>query len=420
MNASTFPPDRNETALRLLFMGIGLLVFALDAITKWWVHGTPWLHYFPVIKGFFTIHYVRNEGIAFGLFHSTASPWKPILLSLMAIVAVVIVVYYLWTNSIEERSIMFSLALLEGGILGNFSDRLIRGYVVDFLELHWRNSFSWPTFNVADAAITCGVFIILFQNFFGTSSFGEASEEPDDGTPTAPSLPSPVWFLIPALFATLSAQPPVRTAEQLETMVAQLQEKHEGIRTFSARFQLKELRRSGREATESGVVMMKRPGKMYWEYDQPNRKIFVADGKNTYFYVPKDKQVMVSELDLEEVRTPLLFLIGRGNIQRDFVASWEQEEPPVAKETVLLRLTPKRHQPEFTHVLVELFPASHRIYRLAVIDPIGDRIDYTFTEFKENVRIPDSRFRLNVPSEVEIIEQSFGPRLEKSQTQKAQ
>jgi len=420
VSVSTIPSGRNETALRLFFMGIGLLVFALDAITKWWVHGTPWLQYFPVIKGFFTIHYVRNEGIAFGLFHSTESEWKPILLSLMAIIAVVIVVYYLWTNSIGERSIMFSLALLEGGILGNFSDRLLRGYVIDFLELHWRNSFSWPIFNVADAAITCGVFIILFQNFFGTSSFGEASEEPNDSPPTAPNLPSPVWFLIPALFATLNAQPPVRTAEQLETMVAQLQEKHEGIRTFSARFQQKELRRSGREDSQSGIVMMKRPGKMYWEYEQPYRKLFVADGKNAYFYVPKDKQVTVSELDLEDVQTPLLFLIGMGNIQRDFATSWEQEEQPVGEETVLLRLTPRQHQPEFTHVLVELFPASHRIYRLAVIEPIGDRIDYIFTEFKENVRISDSKFQLNVPSEVEIIEQSFAPRLEQSQIPKAE
>ena len=417
---TSIPSGRNETVLRLLFMGIGGVVFALDAITKWWVHGTPWLHYFPVIKGFFTIHYVRNEGIAFGLFHSTQSQWKPILLSLMAIIAVLIVVYYLWTNSIAERSVMWSLALLEGGILGNFSDRLLRGYVVDFLELHWRNSFSWPTFNVADAAITCGVFIILYQNFFGTSGFGEASEESSDNTRSAPNLPSSIWLLAPVLFATLNAQAPVQTPEQLDTMVEKLQLKHEGIRTFSARFQQKELRRSGEEASESGIVMMKRPGKMYWEYEQPYRKLFVADGKNTYFYVPKDKQVTVSELDLEDVQTPLLFLIGRGNIQRDFAASWEREEQPVQEGTVLLRLTPRQHQPEFTHVLIELFPDSHRIHRLAVIEPIGDRIDYTFTEFKENVRIPDSKFRLKVPSEVEIIEQSFGSQSENSQIPRAQ
>ncbi len=417
---TSIPSGRNETVLRLLFMGIGGVVFALDAITKWWVHGTPWLHYFPVIKGFFTIHYVRNEGIAFGLFHSTQSQWKPILLSLMAIIAVLIVVYYLWTNSIAERSVMWSLALLEGGILGNFSDRLLRGYVVDFLELHWRNSFSWPTFNVADAAITCGVFIILYQNFFGTSGFGEASEESSDNTRSAPNLPSSIWLLAPVLFATLNAQAPVQTPEQLDTMVEKLQQKHEGIRTFSARFQQKELRRSGEEASESGIVMMKRPGKMYWEYEQPYRKLFVADGKNTYFYVPKDKQVTVSELDLEDVQTPLLFLIGRGNIQRDFAASWEREEQPVQEGTVLLRLTPRQHQPEFTHVLIELFPDSHRIHRLAVIEPIGDRIDYTFTEFKENVRIPDSKFRLKVPSEVEIIEQSFGSQSENSQIPRAQ
>ncbi len=418
MSVSSISSGRNETVLRLLFMGVGLVIFALDAITKWWVHGTPWLHYFPVIKGFFTIHYVRNEGIAFGLFHSVESQWKPILLSLMAIIAVLIVVYYLWTNSIGERGVMWSLALLEGGILGNFSDRLLRGYVVDFLELHWRNSFSWPTFNLADTAITCGVFIILYQNFFGRSGFGEASEGSNDNTHATPN--SLAWLLAPTLFATLNAQAPVQTPEQLQTMVAQLQKKHEGIRTFSARFQQKEIRRSGEGASESGIVMMKRPGKMYWEYEHPTPKFFVSDGKNAYFYVPRDKQVTVSELDLEEVRTPLLFLIGRGNIQRDFAASWEQEEQPVREETVLLRLTPRRPQPEFTHVLIELFPDSHRIHRLAVIEPIGDRIDYTFTEFKENVRIPNSKFRLKVPSEVEIIEQSFGPRSEKSQIPRAQ
>ena len=416
MSSSMTRYSRNDSVIRLMFIGIGLLVFALDVVTKWWVHQTPRLHYYPVIKGFFTIHYVQNEGIAFGLFHSVQSQWKPILLSLMAIVAVVIVVYYLWTNSLEERGVLLALSLLEGGILGNFSDRLLRGYVVDFLELHWKNSFSWPTFNVADAAITSGVFIILYQNFFGMGGQTEHLEESRDHRSRNVDPPSAIWFLIPALFSWLQVQVPAQTADQLEATISRLQKKHEGVRTFSARFQQRELQRSGRETLESGIVMMKRPGKMYWEYEDPTWKLFITDGKNAYLYVPRDKQVTVSELDLEEVRTPLLFLIGRGDIDRDFSASWETEERPLKKETVLLRLTPRRPQPEFIHLLIELFPDSSRIHRLAVIEPIGHRIDYTFTEFKENPRISDSKFRLKVPSEVEIIEQSYGPENQESRT----
>ena len=62
---------------------------------------------------------------------------------------------------------LLCLGLLLGGILGNFIERLIRQHVTDFIEVHWRELYSWPTFNVADSAITCGVLVILFQTFFG-------------------------------------------------------------------------------------------------------------------------------------------------------------------------------------------------------------------------------------------------------------
>jgi signal peptidase II len=76
-------------------------------------------------------------------------------------------VYYVWQTPDEERRVFMSLGLLLGGILGNFVDRLSRGYVVDFLEFHWQDSFAWPTFNIADAAITTGVVLIIFESFFG-------------------------------------------------------------------------------------------------------------------------------------------------------------------------------------------------------------------------------------------------------------
>jgi signal peptidase II len=153
--------------IRLAAVVLGLLVFSADLITKLIVKNVAWLHYHPVIEGFFTIRYVTNEGIAFGLLHDLQSEWKPVLLSVMAVVAVLIVLYYVFTTPTGERRLFLSLGLLLGGILGNFTDRLLHQHVIDFLEFHWSDRFAWPTFNIADAAITTGVLIILYETFFG-------------------------------------------------------------------------------------------------------------------------------------------------------------------------------------------------------------------------------------------------------------
>jgi len=68
--------------MRLLSVTIGLVILGLDAISKIWVKGNLWLHYYPVIDGFFTIQYATNEGIAFGLFHTLQSQWKTPILSI--------------------------------------------------------------------------------------------------------------------------------------------------------------------------------------------------------------------------------------------------------------------------------------------------------------------------------------------------
>jgi signal peptidase II len=165
--------------IRLAVVVLGLLVFGADIITKLIVKNTAWLHYHPVIEGFFTIRYVRNEGIAFGLLHDLQSEWKPIVLSIMAVVAVVIVLYYVFTTPTREKRLFLSLGLLLGGILGNFTDRLLHQHVIDFLEFHWSDRFAWPTFNIADAAITTGVLLILYETFFGeqTEEHGERTRQ---------------------------------------------------------------------------------------------------------------------------------------------------------------------------------------------------------------------------------------------------
>ena len=384
--------------MKLLALATAAVVLALDLLTKWWVKNSAWLHYHKVIDGFFTIHYVRNEGIAFGLFHDNPSAWKPVILSLLAVAAAIMVLYYIRTSTPEEKGVQLFLGLLLGGILGNFSDRLWRGYVVDFLEFHWQDRFAWPTFNLADAAITCGVAAILYQGFFGTGSADRASDRP--GRRNKGSLG--VIVLAGMLSAPLSGASPSPAAQEI---VDRVQERYEKVESFSAEF--RQVFQSQGVYFESewgeGMLLMKRPGKMYWEYRRPTRKLFVADGRQTYFYVPSENQVTISDLDPETADTPLLFLLGPRRIRDDFVVQFEAGEGPLDESNLLLRLTPIQDRPEFSYLLLEVSPRTHLIRRLSIVEPIGNRNDYIFSRFRENVKIRDQQFRVELPDGVEII-----------------
>ena len=115
-----------------------------------------------VIDGFFNITYVRNTGVAFGIFSSISSPAKSVLLSLFTAFAAVVVVTYSVRNPAGNRLLQVALGLILGGALGNLYDRLAYGYVVDFLELY-AGSYHWPSFNVADAAISTGVVLLAIE-----------------------------------------------------------------------------------------------------------------------------------------------------------------------------------------------------------------------------------------------------------------
>src|SRR6185369_3076916 len=115
-----------------------------------------------IIDGFFDITYVRNTGVAFGIFSSISSPAKSVLLSLFTAGAAVVVITYSVLSPVRNRLLQLALGLILGGALGNLYDRLAYGYVVDFLEFY-AGSYHWPSFNVADAAITAGVVLLALE-----------------------------------------------------------------------------------------------------------------------------------------------------------------------------------------------------------------------------------------------------------------
>ena len=143
---------------------VALLILVIDHATKW-IANTALRprHAIEVIPGYLRLARVYNSGVAFGLFDNSDYFWKPYALGALAVLAVAVILIYSWRIPAERKLLHLSLAIIMSGILGNFIDRIVRGYVIDFIEFHIREVFYWPTFNVADSAITIGIALLLID-----------------------------------------------------------------------------------------------------------------------------------------------------------------------------------------------------------------------------------------------------------------
>jgi signal peptidase II len=116
---------------------------------------------------FLMLRYAENPGAAFGLFRRLPAEARGPLFHLVSLGAVVLItLYYLrLPGSPEERWALAGLPLVLGGALGNWVDRLARGFVIDFIEAHWLDRYTWPSFNMADTAIVVGVGFLVVDGF---------------------------------------------------------------------------------------------------------------------------------------------------------------------------------------------------------------------------------------------------------------
>jgi signal peptidase II len=143
---------------------VALLILLLDFLTKWVVRvKVDPTRPVEIMPGFLQLVYWENSGVAFGLFNASASAWKPYILAAMAIVAVVVLVVYSAHMPLERKLLHVSLAVIIGGILGNFVDRVVRGSVIDFIDFHLYDTYHFPSFNAADSAITIGIALLLID-----------------------------------------------------------------------------------------------------------------------------------------------------------------------------------------------------------------------------------------------------------------
>jgi outer membrane lipoprotein carrier protein len=201
----------------------------------------------------------------------------------------------------------------------------------------------------------------------------------------------------------------IMAPEQSALELAQaLQRKYDAIRGFAADFV--HTYRGGvlnKQLTERGRLLVKKPGKMRWEYTAPEKKLFVSDGVKIYSYVPEDKQVIVSDVPAgDNLTTPVLFLAGKGNLTRDFSPSFTDLPAGAAPGSRALKLVPKTAQPDYDWLVVVVDAATLGLRGLVYSDPQGGTSTFSFTNLKENAGLTDNEFEFKVPRGVDIVNDS--------------
>lgn len=180
--------------------------------------------------------------------------------------------------------------------------------------------------------------------------------------------------------------------------------RYNNLRSLRAEF-TEIYRGAGLDRTESGTLWLKRPGKMRWEYRRPREKLFIADGKNAWFYVPGERQARKAPLKkVDDLRSPLRYLLGRAKLAKEFDGlAVAADVAPLAPANLMLRGVPHGMADRVAAVLLEITP-ENRIARLLIEEVDGSTTEFRFADTAENVAVTDDQFHLSLPPNVEVVE----------------
>lgn len=198
-----------------------------------------------------------------------------------------------------------------------------------------------------------------------------------------------------------------------------LEARYQHARTLKAAFFERYSDGSGGVQAESGTVYFSRPGRMRWEYESPEQKLFLVDGTNVWFYVPADHTASHAKLkESSDWRTPIALLVGKADLSQlcrsievvdrfsDSSAKAGEESPPSPGDTVL-RCTPRGESVEAASkesIFLEVDPESYLV-RVVIHEPGNVTTEFRFGNWQENIPVAEVKFHFLAPPGVSIVDE---------------
>jgi outer membrane lipoprotein carrier protein len=234
-------------------------------------------------------------------------------------------------------------------------------------------------------------------------------------------------FFAACVLSRVSAWPAKDPANSAKEVAQLLEEHYRSARTLRAVF-LERYSAGPREARiESGTVYFRRPGRMRWEYEAPEKKLFLADGKTVWFYVPADHTATRAPVkESSDWRTPLALLTGKANLSRlcsrlDLITQkgtpaghailrclpkGEKEIQPAAGPASSQDSTELPGAGDFTEVLLEVDSSSGELASVRIRQAGGIELEYRFGDWKQGLPLPEEMFEFRPPAGVAIVDGS--------------
>jgi outer membrane lipoprotein carrier protein len=221
-------------------------------------------------------------------------------------------------------------------------------------------------------------------------------------------LAVPFFSAVLAIGASAQSAPPA-TSDQAKPLTHLLEEHYRRPRTLQAVFLERFNEGKKQERVESGTVYFRRPGQMRWDYDSPEKKLFLVDGKTTWFYVPYDRTVTKSPVkESSDWRTPLSLLTGKADLSRMCSKIDLVSQPGIPSGHAVLRCLPKGEkdgsgQDAYTEVLLEIDTSSGELARIEIHQPGGIDLEYRFGNWQTDIPLTADLFKFQIPVGVAIV-----------------
>jgi outer membrane lipoprotein carrier protein len=221
-----------------------------------------------------------------------------------------------------------------------------------------------------------------------------------------------------AVLVFFSASPAADASHNAASVVRALEERYRHATTLKANFFQQYSDGKGGGSAESGIVYFSKPGRMRWEYQSPEEKLFIVDGTNVWFYIPADHTASRAKIGKStDWRTPLAFLTGKSDLSHlckslEILASkagTDPSETPSAPGNSVLRCVPRSESgdtgDEIRDVLLESDPTAHLI-RVLIRQPGNLTTEFRFGDWEEGLPIAETKFHFAPPTGVSIVDEA--------------
>jgi outer membrane lipoprotein carrier protein len=219
--------------------------------------------------------------------------------------------------------------------------------------------------------------------------------------------PLVVMLLVAATPAQSEAMAPAGApvSKDLKQVLDRLQRHYRDTNSFTAKFNEEIATVGAPKRQRQGTVSFRKPGRMRWEFSDPEKQTIVSDGETLYSYDPDLNQVLETPLKHAlKSSSATSFLLGIGNINRDFKAAFANPPTPTGLVDLILDAKTGGYKIE-----IGLDPATYNLITLTLTDQLGDVTKIAFSDVRDNVELPDSNFAFKVPAGADVVTAPASP-----------